>query len=97
MKEEYIRELDKKRIEIGIPIILYRDLWAYAIVFTQNYINRDLAHEYAYQIVKKAMTKVEKKYIGLPDTHDYNFRKYSKELVQQAMQELNIKEPKKVL
>lgn len=97
MKEEYIRELDKKRIEIGIPIILYRDLWAYAIVFTQNYINRDLAHEYAYQIVKKALTKVDKKYININETHDYNFRKYSKELIQETMQELNIKEPEKVL
>ena len=72
MKEEYIRELDKKRLEIGIPIILYRNLWAYAIVFTQRYINRDLGHEYAYQILKKALTKVDKKYININETHDYN-------------------------
>lgn len=97
MKEDNIRELDRMRKEIGIPIILYKNLWAYAIVFTQNFINRELAYEYVYQIMKKAITKVEKKYIRISETHDYNYRKYSKELIQQTMEELNIKEPKKVL
>lgn len=97
MNEEHLRELDTMRVEIRVPVILYRDLWAYAILYTQNYINRDLAREYAYQIVKATIPKVEKKYLGLPDTRDYNYRKYSRELIQETMQELNIEEPEKLL
>ena len=97
MKEEHLRELDKMRVEIKVPIILYRNLWAYAILYTQNFIDRELAREYAYQIVKASIPKVEKQYLGLPDTRDYNYRKYSRELIKETMEELNIIEPEKQL
>ena len=97
MNEEHLRELDKMRVEIRVPVILYRDLWAYAILYTQNFLDRELAREYSYQIVKAAIPKVEKKFLNISETHDYNYRKYAKELVQQTMIELNIQEPRKIL
>ena len=97
MNEEHLRELDKMRVEIRVPVILYRDLWAYAILYTQNFIDRELAREYSYQIVKAAIPKVEKKYLGLPDTRDYNYRRYSRELMQETMEELNIIQSEKIL
>jgi len=97
MKEEYVRELNAMRKEQGVPVILYKNICAYAVTFTQNFIDRELAHEYVFQIVKAAIPKVEKKFLNISKTHDYNYRKYAKELVQQTMIELNIQEPRKIL
>lgn len=97
MKEDYVRELNKIRKERGVPYILYKNLCAYALVFTSNFIDRDLAHKYAYQIIKAAIFKVEEKYLNISETHDYGYRRYSKELIQQTMEELNIKEPERIL
>ncbi len=97
MTEEHLIELNKMQKDLGVHPILYRDLWVYAIVYTHNFPNQKLRDEYSYQIVKNALTKVDKKYIGREGNRDFTMRKYSKDLVKESMEELGIKEPTKTL
>ena len=97
MKEIYLKELNKKSKELGLPPILYRDLWVYALSYTYGYSNQELIDDYSYQIVKLALAKMDIKKANREATKDYTRKKFCKEVIQDAMNELGIKETKKVL
>lgn len=97
MTEEHLIELNKMQKDLKVHPIIYRDLWVYAVAYTHGVPNQQLRDEYSYQIVKRALTKVDKKYVGRNGNRDYTMRNYSESLVKETMEELGIKEKKRVL
>jgi len=101
MNDIHLKELNKMSKDLGINPILYRNIWAYALAYTYGYSNQELIDEYSYQIVKKALPKVNielSNRTGIyENVRDFYLRRYGKELVEEAANELDIKLPKKEL
>ena len=95
MTEEHVKELNSLREDLGVHLLLYRNVWAYAIAFVAGYYNRELSNEYSYQIVKRALEIIANGSFLKTNDGEFGYRQYAKEVVNQAAGELGIKDPTK--
>ena len=93
MNKERLKKLDDLKKELGIPDTIFRNVLAYTLMLTPSFY-KSFDDDKTLNLALESLKRVDMNYVQNHYYQKSNPRKYSKEIVQQTIEELAKKNTK---